>query len=233
MNIKSDAGDSIYSGNEEGGGCVYVSVHDSIFDPSTSINHTTNLLPVMRTSIGTNESPCPFYLDGLETDGGGDHNHKHVQNQLTLFSLFLVGNTDKLNVTCVCSGLYFINTAERAMDFLDIGLSGLALKYNVQVGNEFLMDEFIGKASLMKSARVAVQDYDTDLPLGISVLERRLGRNVYVAASTSTYEPAVITEDGDDEEEIQEVSNSVGIQEVVGVGQPTDSSGSTSPTISA
>ena len=69
--------------------------------------------------------------------------------------------------------------------------------------------------------------------MGISVLDRRLGRNVYVAASTSTSEPAVITEDGDDEEEIQEVSNSVGIQEVVGVGQPTDSSGSTSPTISA
>ena len=99
------------------------------------------------------------------------------------------------------------------MTFLDIGLSGLALKYNVQVGNEFLMGEFIGKASLMKSARVAVQDYDTDLPLGISVLERCLGRNVYVAASTSTYEPAVITEDGDDEEEIQELRNSVRIHE--------------------
>ena len=73
----------------------------------------------------------------------------------------------------------------------------------------------------MKSARASVQEYETDLPLDISVLEPRLGRNVYVAASTSTYEPAVIPEDGDDEEEIQEVSNSVGIQEVVW-GWPAD-----------
>ena len=47
------------------------------------------------------------------------------------------------------------------MDLLNIGLSGLVLKFNVKVGNEFLMNEVIGEASLMKSAREDVQDYDT------------------------------------------------------------------------
>ena len=101
-------------------------------------------------------------------------------------------------MTRVCPGLYFINTAERAMDFLDIGLSGLALKSNVQLGDELLMDEVIFKASLMKSVRSAIQGYDSELPLDIAVLENRLGHNVDVASSTNTYEPAVITEDGDD-----------------------------------
>ena len=39
MNITSDSGDSIYSGGEEGGGCMYLSAHDATFEPSTGINH--------------------------------------------------------------------------------------------------------------------------------------------------------------------------------------------------
>ena len=54
MNIKSDAGGYLYSGSEEGGGCVYVNVHDNTFYPSTGIKNAANLLYVMRTSIGTN-----------------------------------------------------------------------------------------------------------------------------------------------------------------------------------
>ena len=95
------------------------------------------------------------------------------------------------------------------MDFLNIGLSGLALNSNMQVEDEFLMDEVIGNASLMKSMRAAVQDYGTDLPLAIAVLEHCLGRNVYVATSNSTNKPEVITENGNDKEEIKEARNSV------------------------
>ena len=55
MNTKSDTGGSLYIGGDEGGGRVYVSVHDATFDPSTGRNHISNILRVMRTSIGTNE----------------------------------------------------------------------------------------------------------------------------------------------------------------------------------
>ena len=65
-----------------------------------------------------------------------------------------------------------------------------------------MMDEFIGKTSSMKLQRGPVQEYDTELPLSIAVLECRLGLNVDVVASTSTDESEVITEYGDDEEEI-------------------------------
>ena len=56
-----------------------------------------------------------------------------------------------------------------------------------------------------------------------------MGQNVDVVASTSTDEPAVITEDGNCKEEIQEASDSVEINELVEVGHQTNSSGSTSP----
>ena len=98
-------------------------------------------------------------------------------------------------MTCGCPGIYFLNTAKRAMDLMNIGIYVLTLKSNVQVGDEFLMGEVIGNASSIKSAREYVQEYDTELPLAISVLDRHLGHNVDFSASTSTYEPAVITKD--------------------------------------
>ena len=184
MNITSDTWDYLYIGGEEGGVSLYVSVHDATFYPSTGIKHAANLLRVMSNSIGTNESLCTFYLVGLETDGGGDHNHKHIRNNLALFGLLILGNMDKLNFTRGFPGLYFTNTDERNIALLNVGIYGLALKSNVQSGYELLMDEVIGKASLMKSVRTAVQEYDTEIPLDVAVLERHLGRNVYVAAIT-------------------------------------------------
>ena len=80
MNITSDAGDYLNIGSEEVGDRLYVYVHDAIFDPSTGIKHAANLLRVMRTSIVTNESLCPFYFIVPKTDGGGDYNHKQVLN---------------------------------------------------------------------------------------------------------------------------------------------------------
>ena len=87
---------------------------------------------------------------GLDTDGDGDHSHIHVQNKLALFGLFLLGNMDKLNVTRGWHGLSFLNIAKRSMNFLNIGIYGLALNSNFQIGDALLMNEVIDKAYLMK-----------------------------------------------------------------------------------
>ena len=55
--------------------------------------------------------------------------------------------------------------------------------------------------------------------------------SVDVDASTGTDDLVVITEYGDEEEEIKESRNPVKIQEIVEFGHHTKSSGSTSPTI--
>ena len=161
MNITSDVGDSIYI-DVEGRGCrVYVSVHSYTFEPSTGIKNATNCLYVMVTIIDTNESLYPGYLVILETDGGGDHNHKNIRKKLAPFGLLILGIMHKLNVTCGFPGLSFINTSKRAMSLLNIGLSGHVLKSNVQVGHELLMYEVIWNATSMKSVRAGVQEYDT------------------------------------------------------------------------
>ena len=133
-----------------------MSVHDATFDPSTIIKHASNLLRVMITIIGTNESIFPFYLVGLDKDGSGNLNQKHVRNQIAILVLFILGIMDKLNMTCGCPGLSFLNIADRSMVFLNIGISGIVLKSNGQIGNEFWIDEVIGNASLIKSVRETV-----------------------------------------------------------------------------
>ena len=128
---------------------MYVSFRYDTFDPSTAIKHAANILCAMRTSIGTNESSFPFYLVGLETDDGGDHNHNHVLNKLPLFGRNILGNMYKLNVTRGFPGISFLDTSEGGMALLNIGISGLSLNSNVQVCNKFLMYEVIGKTLLM------------------------------------------------------------------------------------
>ena len=90
MNITIHAGDYLYSGGEEGGRRVYVSIHDATFDPSTGIKHAANLLRVTRTIIGTNALLFPFNLVCLEIDDNCNHNHKNFRNLLALFGLFLL-----------------------------------------------------------------------------------------------------------------------------------------------
>ena len=91
-----------------------------------------------------------------------------------------------------CHGIYFLTIAKRSMALLDIDHCGIALNSNVQVGNNFLMDVFIGKAPSTKSVRAVVQYYDTELPLDIAVMESRMVRSVYVANITITDETVVI-----------------------------------------
>ena len=108
-----------------------MSFHDATFYQSTGIKHYDKMFCVMRTSIGTNESSYIFNFVGLYTYGGGDHNHKHVQNHFAPFRPFLLGSMDKINVKRGCPGLSFLNKAERSLDFLNNGLSGILLKFNL------------------------------------------------------------------------------------------------------
>lgn len=55
------------------------------------------------------------------------------------------------------------------------------------------MVEVIGGASSMKAVRAAVHEYDTELPLAIAVLERRLGRIVVMSKRTKYKMPMTPT----------------------------------------
>ena len=70
--------------------------------------------------------PTPYLLLA-ECDGRPDHNLFHLENQISCFELFIVGNMEKLVETRGCTGLSYLKTAERAMDILNIELLGLEL----------------------------------------------------------------------------------------------------------
>ena len=89
-----------------------------------------------------------------------------------MFALFLVGNMYKLLATRGCPGFSCLNTAERAIAILNIGLSGLALSIYPNT-EELLLSEFLKGSMSIKSVRNDIEKYNTELPLAISVSERR------------------------------------------------------------
>ena len=134
MNLTDTPGESLFSGSEDGNGRIYVSVHDSTMDYSTGLKHVPNIYIIMRYKsemstlgliIGRGQPTPYFFLVGC--DGGPDHNLGHLANYISLFALFLVGNMYKLVATHSFPVLSYMSTSKRAMDILNIELSGLAL----------------------------------------------------------------------------------------------------------
>jgi hypothetical protein len=117
----------------------------------------------------------------IEADGGCDHNF-YLQNKLALFGLFLKSGVDKLIAIPGCPGLSYLNTEERAMSVLNIGLANLSLKLEPC---EWLTREVLHGASSMKAVRKAVCDYDIELPIALDILRRRrLKQKKMITATT-------------------------------------------------
>ena len=79
---------------------------------------------------------------------------------------------DKLSSIRGCPGLSYLNTAERAMLVLNLGLANLALSIDPNA-DEWLLNEVLAGTSSMKAVRAAVNQYAIELPKAITVLERR------------------------------------------------------------
>ena len=102
-----------------------------------------------------------------------DHNLTHIGNQVALVGLFLSGRMDKLTATRGCPGLSYLNSCERAMPILNIGLSALSLTIDPNC-EKWLMEDVLNGANSMKSVRKNIADYDSEITSAISALKRRL-----------------------------------------------------------
>ena len=137
-------------------------VHDATMDHSTGLKHVKNLYRIMRDKakmatlglIAGGGQPTPYFVL-VECDEGPDHNLCHLANQISLFALFLVGNMDMFLATRDCPGLSYLNTAERAMAILNIGLSGLSLSIDSNI-EEWLFSEILKGALSIKAVRNAI-----------------------------------------------------------------------------
>ena len=167
LNIGEDPGESLFSGGENGQGEITVSLHDSIFNPSTSRHHAVLMLGCLREKVQlvaenttyvdnaaeiTEEvvNKCMPYMVFLETSGGPDHNIKHWRNVLSLFTIFLVGNInkDKLCAAYGCPGHSYLNTVERCMSILNLGLTNLSLTMDPEAPEWF--HDFLNGNNSMK-----------------------------------------------------------------------------------
>ena len=117
--ILQEPSDSFYSGQ------IYIGLKNSKFQASDPFRHAIELIDVLRNYY--QDYQIPSFLC-LFTDGGCDHNIKHLFVQCALTAFFKVCNFDILNVGRCVPYHSFVNPAERCMSLLNIGLHGLALE---------------------------------------------------------------------------------------------------------
>ena len=94
---------------------------DSIFEASSPTRHTAELSRLLK-RIFPNTAAVVMY-----TDGGPDHNCKHMSVRLGLLALFLELDLDTMVVMRTAPTQSWGNPVERVMSVLNLGLQGVAL----------------------------------------------------------------------------------------------------------
>jgi hypothetical protein len=102
-------------------GSAHVCLKDSIFQPSNAERHAVELISLLDTM----STPCPVLF--VMTDGGPDHNCKHLAVQMSWLGLFLKTGMDMLVVSRVAPTQSWTNPAERVMGPINLALQNCAL----------------------------------------------------------------------------------------------------------
>src|SRR5256885_1684228 len=106
VSISSDISGEFY--NKQ----VFVSFKDTIFKPSSAIQHTTEFHNAINTKYSHQTS---LLILCLYTDGESDHRCTYSSVQIALISLFLSENYDMLIAVRIVSYHSWTNPAERIM----------------------------------------------------------------------------------------------------------------------
>jgi len=179
FNIGENVGDSLLSVGEDGRGYYSMTLHDETFEPSSSYHHCASLMSYIFADIRRDvvemaeeeyiSKLLPFmpYELLIETYSGPDHDTRTLHNMMTIFSLFLVSGVVKFIAILGCPVLLYLNTEERAMSVLNLGLANLALQIDLC---EWLSGEVLANMSSMKAVRMTVSEYDSEIQTVIDVL---------------------------------------------------------------
>ena len=71
-------------------GIANVTLKDSVFQPSSPLRHMAELAAVLKKQYAREDIAALFMF----TDGGPDHNCKHITVQAALLALFLLNGMD-------------------------------------------------------------------------------------------------------------------------------------------
>jgi hypothetical protein len=102
-------------------GAGFVTLKDYVFQSSSPLRHVAELLPVLEKK-DTEVSTLLMF-----TDGGLDHNCKHLSVQTALLAMFLLGGMNTMVVLGPAPQQSWTNPAERIMSILNLGLQGCSL----------------------------------------------------------------------------------------------------------
>lgn len=109
-------GSSFYKGR------AHVCLKDSIFQPSNAERHAVELLSLMDDVGG-----IPALVMSMMTNGGADHNCRHLAVQMSWLGVLLISGFDMLVVSRVAPTHSWSNPAERVMSPLNLAMQNMAL----------------------------------------------------------------------------------------------------------
>ena len=102
-------------------GTAHVCLKDAIFQPSTAERHAVELISLLN-DVGS-LPPVMFVM----TDGGPDHNCRHLSVQMSWLGFFLLTGMDMLAVSRGAPTQSWTNPAERVMSTLNLSMQNMAL----------------------------------------------------------------------------------------------------------
>ena len=133
-------------------GQAHVCLKDSIFQASTTERHAVELGQLLQKYPA---SPVLF----AHTDGGPDHNCKHLSVQMSWLGLFLRGGHDMLVVSRVAPTQSWTNPAERVMGPLNLALQNMALA-RTPMGDDF--EAAMKRCNGMSAVRAVASEEDVE-----------------------------------------------------------------------
>ena len=159
-------GCSIFISGVDWKGMHYVALWNTNVQKSTVFHHAVHLLSYLRSDtewdMGIEEQKIiqiPIVLQSLlfETDGDPDYSTTFTNNQLYNFVLFLLHRVDEFSVIYRHLVSSFINTIERIISVLNIGLDNFTL--NIE-GEQWFMNNLLVRTASMQVFWNVINYYD-------------------------------------------------------------------------
>ncbi|GAQ92919.1 hypothetical protein KFL_012020010, partial [Klebsormidium nitens] len=147
--IPTTADDSFYRGQ------VFVTLKDAVFQPSSPLRHSAELVSIIRWAIRHRMLP-PSILLGY-TDGGPDHRTTYASVQIAWVAVWLALDLDYLLIVRTIPCNSWVNTVERSMSILNLGMQGVAV---MQSAMSPFFERHFSKATSLAAMRVAASKVD-------------------------------------------------------------------------
>ena len=142
-------------------GTAHVCLKDSIFQPSHTERHAVELVQLLR------GLPQPTPILFVVTDGGPDHNCRHISVQLSWLAVMLATGMDMLVVSRVAPTQSWQNPAERVMGPLNLALQNMAL-CRQRMDDAF--EKIMARCNGMATVRAAATQMQEAQQIGASTL---------------------------------------------------------------